>query len=45
MNYTDEQVFEKVRTIIAGVLRISPGEVKLDSVLTEELGMESLDFV
>jgi acyl carrier protein len=45
MRYTDEQIRQEVCSIIAEVLRISTDEVKMDAVLGEELGAESLDFV
>lgn len=43
--YTDEQIFERVQSVIAETLRISLEEVKMDSVLGDELGATSLDFV
>jgi len=45
MMYTDDEIVERVKAIIAEILMISRDEVKIDSVLGEELGATSLDFV
>ncbi len=45
MDHTDAEIFECVRAIIADTLAIEREEVKMDSVLSEELHAESIDFV
>lgn len=45
MEYTDDQIVQEVRTLIADTLRISPEDVRMDAVLGEELGAESLDLI
>ena len=41
----EKALFERIREIVAQTLRISPEEISLESVLTEDLGAESIDFV
>lgn len=38
-------VFEKVRDIVAEQLDLNPDEVTTESVITEDLGADSLDIV
>ena len=45
MEHRDEQIAQEVRTLIAEILRISVQDVRMDAVLGEELGAESLDFI
>ena len=42
---SDEQVLERVRAAVAEVLRIPADQIKPNSLLGDELGAESLDFV
>lgn len=41
----DQEVFEKVKGIIAEQLGVDPGEVKEDSSFVDDLGADSLDIV
>ncbi|MCL6595316.1 MAG: acyl carrier protein [Firmicutes bacterium] len=41
----DQEVFEKVRGIIAEQLGVDPNEVKEDSSFVDDLGADSLDIV
>ncbi len=45
MDHTDAEIFECVRAIVADTLGIEREEVKMDSVLSEDLDAESIDFV
>ncbi len=45
MNHTDEEIITGVRESIADVMKIPIDEVKLDSILTEDLEAVSIDFV
>ena len=38
-------VFERVKTIIAGVLELDKAEIDLDSSLVDDLGIESVDLI
>lgn len=42
---TREEIFGKVRTILVDALAVDEDEVTLDSVLTKDLGAESIDFL
>jgi acyl carrier protein len=42
---TDAEIGEAVRKIVADALGRGDDEVKLDSILMEDLGAESLDFL
>jgi acyl carrier protein len=42
---SDQQILDRVQRIIAEVLRIPVEQVTSDSLLGENLGAESLDFV
>ena len=42
---TDQEVFEKVKGIIAEQLGVDPGEVKEESSFVDDLGADSLDIV
>ena len=42
---TDEQILEKLRTILAETFEISPADVVLDAKLFEELDLDSIDAV
>lgn len=41
----EQEVFEKVKGIIAEQLGVDPGEVKEDSSFVDDLGADSLDIV
>ena len=41
----EEAIFEKIREIIAGQLRLSTEDVRSDSLIVEELGADSIDIV
>lgn len=41
----DQEVFEKVKGIIAEQLGVDPSEVKEDSSFVDDLGADSLDIV
>lgn len=41
----DQEVFEKVKGIIAEQLGVDPAEVKEDSSFVDDLGADSLDIV
>lgn len=45
MSPSDQELLERVQNIIAEVLRIPIDRVKPDSLLGEDLGAESMDFV
>ncbi len=45
IEYTDDQIVAGVRESIADALKIPIDEVKRDSVLTDDLGASSIDFV
>ncbi len=42
---TPEEVFDRVKTIIAEKLGVEEDEITIDSDLTEDLGADSLDLV
>ena len=42
---THDEVFDRVKTIIAEKLGVEEDEIALDSDLTEDLGADSLDLV
>ncbi len=42
---TQDEVFDRVKTIIAEKLGVEEDEIALDSDLTEDLGADSLDLV
>jgi len=45
MKFSDDEILEAVRESIADVLRVPLDEVEPDSVLTDDLGAVSVDFV
>ena len=45
MTLTEEQVFEKVRTVIVDQLGVAEDEVTRQASFTEDLGADSLDTV
>jgi acyl carrier protein len=42
---TRDEIFLKIRTVLVDALAVDDDEVKPDSVLTEDLGAESIDFL
>ena len=42
---TRDDIFSKIRTVLVDALAVDDDEVKMDSVLTEDLGAESIDFL
>lgn len=42
---TPDEIFDRVRTIIAEKLGVEEDEITMDSNLTEDLGADSLDLV
>ena len=45
MNYTEEEIFDRLTKIIANVLDISPDEIRQDSSIGDNLGAASIDVV
>ena len=45
MTLTEDQVFEKVKTVIIDQLQVSEDLVKMDASYTDDLGADSLDTV
>jgi acyl carrier protein len=42
---TQDEVFQKVRTVLMDALAVDEDEVTMDAVLTKDLGAESIDFL
>jgi acyl carrier protein len=42
---TQDEVFQKVRTVLMDALAVDEDEVTMDAVLTRDLGAESIDFL
>ncbi len=42
---TRDDIFSKVRTVLVDALAVDDEDVKPDSILTEDLGAESIDFL
>jgi acyl carrier protein len=42
---TQDEIFQKVRTVLMDALAVDEDEVKMDAVLTRDLGAESIDFL
>jgi acyl carrier protein len=42
---TQDEIFQKVRTVLMDALAVDDDEVKMDAVLTRDLGAESIDFL
>ncbi|MBL9002475.1 MAG: acyl carrier protein [Phycisphaerae bacterium] len=42
---TRDDIFSKVQTVLVDALAVDEDEVKMDSVLTADLGAESIDFL
>lgn len=40
-----EEIFEKIKTIIADVVEIDKEEIETDSSLFDDIGLESIDFI
>ena len=45
MTLTEDQVFEKLKTVIIDQLQVSEDLVKMDASYTDDLGADSLDTV
>lgn len=45
MSLTEQEVFEKVRSVIVDQLGVSEDEVSINASFTEDLGADSLDTV
>jgi len=45
MTLTEDQVFEKVKTVIIDQLQVSEDLVKMEASYTDDLGADSLDTV
>jgi acyl carrier protein len=45
MKYTDEQILEKVTGIMAELFEVNPANVKLESRLNDDLGLDSIDAI
>lgn len=45
MQYTENQIYETVRTLVANSLAIDTADISNESRLIADLGMDSLDFV
>lgn len=42
---TQDEVFQKIRTVLMDALAVDEDEVTMDAVLTKDLGAESIDFL
>ncbi len=42
---TEQEIFEKVKAVIADKLQVEPGKVTLEARFIEDLGADSLDTV
>jgi acyl carrier protein len=42
---TQDEIFQKIRTVLMDALAVDEDEVKMDAVLTRDLGAESIDFL
>jgi acyl carrier protein len=42
---TQDEIFQKVRTVLMDALAVDEDEVTMDAVLTKDLGAESIDFL
>jgi acyl carrier protein len=42
---TRDEIFEKVRTILVDALAVDEDDVAMESILTKDLGAESIDFL
>jgi acyl carrier protein len=42
---TQDEIFQKVRTVLMDALAVDEDEVTMDAVLTRDLGAESIDFL
>jgi acyl carrier protein len=42
---TRDEIFDKVRDVLVDALAVDTGDVELESILTSDLGAESIDFL
>ncbi len=45
MKYTQDQILSKVSEIMEELFEINPAEIKMDSRLNEDLGLDSIDAI
>jgi acyl carrier protein len=43
--YTDEEILQTIKQVIADIAMTSPSEIKAEASLIDDLGMESIDFL